>query len=160
MSGNHELNNLAAPIPQAQPEPEVHEPTPSATSPQHREAEANVQQGIQGETSQDGEQKFSVIIWLAGLRKKASFWIFNGLILAFTCFQLWPAITTQHDTRTTLSLAQWTAKKDFLEWCNSQACSLYVPFPPHTKQCSGRGEVDRGMYLCSKAGTVCAACVE
>ena len=53
------------------------------------------------------------------LNKRAAIGI-TTLTLALTCFSLWPNFTAQHDTRSALTLAEWTAQKDFLEWCSAQ----------------------------------------
>ncbi|KAH6632063.1 Triosephosphate isomerase [Chaetomium tenue] len=38
---------------------------------------------------------------------------------AIACVALWSALSSMHDTRQALALAQWTARKDFLQYCHS-----------------------------------------
>lgn len=38
---------------------------------------------------------------------------------AIACVALWSALSSMHDTRQALVLAQWTARKDFLQYCHS-----------------------------------------
>lgn len=40
--------------------------------------------------------------------------------LLITCLTLWPNFLALHDASTSLSLAEWTAMKDYLEWCGQQ----------------------------------------
>jgi hypothetical protein len=38
---------------------------------------------------------------------------------AIACVALWSTLSSMHDTRQALALAQWTARKDFLQYCHS-----------------------------------------
>ena len=71
-------------------------------------------------SSQTSEQSSSLVVWLnplfTGFGKRATI-IIGVITLALTCLQFWPGFSAEKATQSALTLAQWTAKKDFLEYC-------------------------------------------
>lgn len=64
---------------------------------------------------------------VSGLKNmKAGFWshIMVAVPLLIAILTLWPTFTSTADAKTATELAKWTARKDFIEFC--QSVSIYV----------------------------------
>ena len=101
------------------------EPEPEADSEQGRDSIDQVAASCTADADEHppNKWKFGPHMWKK-LKSKEFIWAVIAIAtLIVTVLALWPSILSWRDTHTATLLAEWTARKDFLEFCSSVSVS-------------------------------------